>query len=420
MDRSIIDKRLDEESIREFLDLLYEMSGLLFSINLIEGKYCIYSEKYKSKYCKTIFNEVDPEICCGFISPINGLHMCKAGLWYESIPIYAEGELIGCITVGHKRINEKDEESGIIIHDLLSKYNLANEMSLFRFLNLFENVESMCIEDDSGQKKRMISLLEKEIKREMRSENQSKNLKILTMNMGHEFLIPIQSIVANAEFLQEKISDPELKKIAIYILNEVLKLSLIAQNLRVFNINDMPALYDFSKVDINSIIIESIKLFEPEAAAKNIKIIIPREVGQVIRYIEASKPHLKQAIFNILNNAVKYSFSGSHRNDRYIEVMVGNINGSCQIEIKNYGTGILHNEIEEGLIFQPGYRGILSRDRSRIGSGLGLAIAKKIIEDHGGYIEITSKKVSEGPTADSYLTSVKVNLPIKQRVDSDA
>ena len=84
---------------------------------------------------------------------------------------------------------------------------------------------------------------------------------------------------------------------------------------------------------------------------------------------------------------------------------------SYNVSIENYGVGIPQEEIDNGAIFAPYYRGVKASDRRRTGAGLGLAHARQIIEDlHNGAITVTSKYVA----GEAYLTTFTVTVPVYQ------
>jgi signal transduction histidine kinase len=121
-----------------------------------------------------------------------------------------------------------------------------------------------------------------------------------------------------------------------------------------------------------------------------------------------SRMHLQEAINNLLQNAIKYSFRGAHDRYRYVEIKGGIDEPDCVLTFSNYGIGILSEELD--LIFQPGYRGKLTRGEYRSGSGMGLAIAKEVIEKHHGTIEAQSEEKGGG----AYVNRFVVRLPLKQ------
>lgn len=100
--------------------------------------------------------------------------------------------------------------------------------------------------------------------------------------------------------------------------------------------------------------------------------------------IKANPLLLKQAITNLVNNAIKYSNKG-----KSIFISVLNKQNETIIGIQDQGIGIPDEHIDH--IFERFYRIDKSRSRKTGGSGLGLSIVKLIAETHGGYIKVDSK-----------------------------
>jgi signal transduction histidine kinase len=258
-------------------------------------------------------------------------------------------------------------------------------------------------------------------------EEQSNAVTLHSIEAAHEFQIPLQSLVSIAEYLCKCLSkhpkficsesERPASDIAYLLMEKLIKLSYIANNLR--NLEGSNLRYDFAQIDYIALLEYSIALFREEARKKGIIINDIQFLGNnrnPTRFIEGSENHIKQLFFNIIHNAVKYSFatSKSKTNERFIGINCKEYITSICIEISNFGIGIKEDEIKKGHIFKLGYRGVLAGDRSRIGSGSGLWIAKRIIDDHHGRIEIESHKLGEGQKADPYLTTVRLYLPIKQ------
>jgi len=91
----------------------------------------------------------------------------------------------------------------------------------------------------------------------------------------------------------------------------------------------------------------------------------------------------RQAIGNILHNAIKYTPAGGK-----IRVLVGQSMSSCFVEIADSGPGI--GPEHQGRVFDRFYRVDRGRSRETGGAGLGLAIAKWAVEINGGRIELSS------------------------------
>ncbi len=92
---------------------------------------------------------------------------------------------------------------------------------------------------------------------------------------------------------------------------------------------------------------------------------------------------LREALINLLDNAIKYSPDGAR-----IAVRLRGMNGRASVEITDQGPGIAPEHQER--IFERFYRIDKARSRQLGGAGLGLAIAKWAIDAHGGSIELES------------------------------
>ena len=100
----------------------------------------------------------------------------------------------------------------------------------------------------------------------------------------------------------------------------------------------------------------------------------------------ADAEQVKRVINNIVGNSKKYS----DKNDTKIRMTVKDVGDFVQIEIEDNGKGIAAKDLP--YIFDRFYRTDASRNSSKGGSGIGLSIVKKIMEDHGGKIWVTSKE----------------------------
>ena len=105
------------------------------------------------------------------------------------------------------------------------------------------------------------------------------------------------------------------------------------------------------------------------------------------------------AIKNLIDNAIKYGGK-----NRLIELSVKLDDVSVAIQVEDFGVGIDNNKLKK--IMKPLYRGRLAKEKSSSGFGLGLAIAKKIIEAHGGSLNIESV-LNEG-------TKFTINIPLNK------
>jgi two-component system, OmpR family, sensor histidine kinase ArlS len=101
-------------------------------------------------------------------------------------------------------------------------------------------------------------------------------------------------------------------------------------------------------------------------------------------FINADKSLIKQATRILIDNAMKYTFSGKR-----ISISVSDEEGYARLTIQDEGIGIAPEAVPK--IFDRFYRADESRARATGGTGLGLSIAKWITERHGGHMEVLSR-----------------------------
>jgi signal transduction histidine kinase len=112
---------------------------------------------------------------------------------------------------------------------------------------------------------------------------------------------------------------------------------------------------------------------------------VPREVtlsvDEELPSIEADRRGLVRAVYNLLDNAAKFSPP-----DHPIRVRAERRNGSVALEVEDRGNGLEEDEIPR--IFDRFYRGRAARSNSIPGTGLGLSIAETVVKAHEGRIEV--------------------------------
>jgi signal transduction histidine kinase len=121
------------------------------------------------------------------------------------------------------------------------------------------------------------------------------------------------------------------------------------------------------------------------------------ELEPELPLVDADPVLFRRVLDNLLENAHKYSLEG----DRHIELRLTRREGAVCFEVQDHGLGISAEDLPR--VFDAFFRGERSRSRDTGGVGLGLTLAKRIVEAHGGTIDVTSS-----PGAG---TCVRVALP---------
>jgi signal transduction histidine kinase/PAS domain-containing protein len=145
--------------------------------------------------------------------------------------------------------------------------------------------------------------------------------------------------------------------------------------------------------------------------------------SNVRTYMKGSKRDFYVALYNLIHNAIKYSWQKPNDEESYVSVNVEikyeDQESKARITIENWGVAIRQEELNSGSIFEFAYRGALSNDRNRGGFGIGLWHTNKITKAHNGTLRITSEPtLGNHPTNYNhpFITTaiMELNLPKRQ------
>ncbi|MBR3639622.1 MAG: HAMP domain-containing histidine kinase, partial [Clostridia bacterium] len=125
-------------------------------------------------------------------------------------------------------------------------------------------------------------------------------------------------------------------------------------------------------------------------------------------YVLADKDAVHQIIYNLVDNAIKYSTKGTE-----FVISIKEEDNKIQVSVFNYGEGISEEDLPH--VFERFYKTDKSRGLDKSGSGLGLYIAKTICEAHGERIYAESK---HGSWCKFTFTLEKCTKPRKKTADS--
>ena len=167
------------------------------------------------------------------------------------------------------------------------------------------------------------------------------------------------------------------------------------------DLNDLDAKaarLELGNFDINPIIRHTIETFEGTCKKKHIQFQLTFSGETAFVYADKSK--IQQVIYNLIDNAIKFS-----RENSYIFITVKEKGEKIYTSIKDTGVGISKENL--GKIWDRFYKSDSSRGRDKKGSGLGLSITKEIIETHGENIDVIS---TEGVGTEFIFT-----LPISKK-----
>jgi signal transduction histidine kinase len=145
-------------------------------------------------------------------------------------------------------------------------------------------------------------------------------------------------------------------------------------------------------VSINDVLRESLSFLEPEI--KDRDVIVQEELAEGLPLIPANPDQLKQAFYNLIKNAVQALSHGG-----ILRVATSRSDTQLEISFEDNGTGISSEDMAH--ITEPYFT------RKKAGSGLGLFIVQRIVQEHGGHLELLSQP-GRGTTA-------RIILPLAER-----
>ena len=207
--------------------------------------------------------------------------------------------------------------------------------------------------------------------------------KKIVANVSHDFRSPLTSIKGYIEAMADGTIPPELygKYLGI-ILFETERLTDLTRDLLTLNEFDTKdLLLDKVEFDIQEVIKSTAESFEGVCTPKHISIELLLMPDVILVF--ADKRKIQQVLYNLLDNAVKFS-----ENESTVTVEVTVKNDKAYISVKDHGIGIPRKELNK--IWERFYKSDLSRGKDKKGTGLGLSIVKEVIQAHDEHINVIS------------------------------
>lgn len=208
-------------------------------------------------------------------------------------------------------------------------------------------------------------------------------MRQFSSDASHELRTPLTVLKGQNELILSKQRDPkEYQEVIISNLEEINYMSKVLEDLFVLSRSDENQIQlNCKPMDLRDLVEEVCRHAEVLAEDKNITIIIAFLESVEINGDEV---RLRQMIWNIMHNGIKYTQSGGE-----LKVSLLEESGFALLSIQDTGIGIPEKDLPS--IFDRFYRVDKARSRDEGGSGLGLSICKHITEAHKGNIEVESK-----------------------------
>jgi signal transduction histidine kinase len=209
-------------------------------------------------------------------------------------------------------------------------------------------------------------------------------------NMSHELRTPLNAIIGYSEILVEEAVEegfqnivPDINKILtagqhlLSLINDILDLSKIEAGrmdlyLETF---DLPALVDDVVTTVRPLV---------EKNRNQLEVVCPKDIGAI--YADLTK--VRQILFNLISNAVKFTEDGTVQ----LRVTRDRVNNNDWVSLYVSDTGIGISPEQQDRLFEAFIQGDNSTTRKYGGTGLGLAISRRFCEMMGGDITVESQE----------------------------
>ena len=219
-------------------------------------------------------------------------------------------------------------------------------------------------------------------------------------SVSHEFRSPLTSIRQLTSMLaQGRLpSEEQRQRSYAFLADETGRLERLVEGLLDFGLMEAgQARYRLEPSDARDVVRDTVDAFRATVASRGyqVELSLPDAACAIL----ADRDALERAIWNLLDNAVKYSPAG-----RTVWVDVAPRGERVAITVRDAGMGI--SPAEQDLIFQKFVRGANSSHAGIKGTGIGLAMVKHIVAAHGGEITLAS-----APGEGSRFT---ISIPLEQ------
>jgi two-component system CheB/CheR fusion protein len=222
-------------------------------------------------------------------------------------------------------------------------------------------------------------------------------------NMSHELRTPLNSINGFSEVLYDETFGPLNEKQKKYVNNVLISgkhlLLLINQILDMAKVESGKMKLALSNLPMKNLLSEISLLVADMAGKKKLQLVL--EIAEDLPDIQADELKVKEIIYNLHSNVVKFTPEGGK-----IGMRAKKVDSEIEIVVWDTGIGIASENMDK--IFEGFFRVDTPYSRVTEGTGLGLPLSKKLVELHGGKFSVESEGLNRG-------TLVRFTLPIISR-----
>ena len=258
------------------------------------------------------------------------------------------------------------------IRDGNMDFELTPEGNVEEIRDLFDNFEQMRVRLNEANEEKV------EFDRQNRE---------LISNISHDLRTPLTAVRGYCEGIMDGVADtPEkMERYVRTIYNKTNEMDRLINELSFYSkitTNRIP--YVFDRVSVRGFFDDAAAEIGEEVRSKGVAFTYENEVPGDVTVI-ADVKQITRVLQNIVGNSMKYM----DKPEKRILLRIDRLGDEVQVSVTDNGIGISAKDMP--YIFDRFYRADSSRHSETGGSGIGLSIVKKIIEDHGGRVWVSSR-----------------------------
>ena len=211
----------------------------------------------------------------------------------------------------------------------------------------------------------------------------------LAAGLAHEIRNPLAGIAGVMDIVKRDLPDSSpASDVVKEVRREVLRVNRIVSDLLE---TARPKAPEYRMSDLNATVEHAVTFARQQALAQPVKVDFINDPG--LEPVEHDSGQINQVLLNLLLNSIQ-AIDGAGE----VQVQVGHVDHSATVTVSDNGSGIAPEHLPN--IFRPFYT------TKGKGTGLGLSLAQRIVEDHGGHIDVASE-VGKG-------TRFQVTIPVRR------
>jgi PAS domain S-box-containing protein len=259
----------------------------------------------------------------------------------------------------------------------------------------------LVLRDLSGLKRaeeeRMRALRERAARAEAEAASRAKDYFLATLS--HELRTPLNPILVTVTAMLEDPPAPDAFHSALEMIrrNVSLEARLIDDLLDLTRIRTGKLHLRREMTDAHELVHQVVEICRDSLCSAGIEVIL--DLAARHRHLEVDPARMQQVLWNLINNAIKFTPAGGTITVRSREsdaCLAGTSAASLILEVSDTGIGIEPDALSR--IFEGSANGQRGSDQRHGGLGLGLLISRSIILEHGGRLSVTSAGTNMGAT----------------------